>query len=96
MHGKDTRPIQFSLCSHKKLTNFGSWQTVCKPFVDSAVQVRNPIHTDAHLVCEPFASGLQTIWRACVYETLCYLLSIRALAWIQLTMIEPIHQDRID
>ncbi len=35
-----------------------------------AVQVRSPIHTYAHLVRKPFASGLQTIRRTRVYEAL--------------------------
>ncbi len=50
----DTRRIQFSLYSGKKPTNFGSQQTVCELFADGAAQVRSPIHTYAHLVCEPF------------------------------------------
>ncbi len=64
--------IQFPLCSRKKLTNFGLWRTVCKSFVDCAAQVRSPVHTYSHLVCEPFASGSRTIRRARLYEALRY------------------------
>ncbi len=70
MHGKDTRHIQFSLCSHTNPTNFGLRRTVYKPFADGAVQVCSPIHTYAHLVCKQFASSLWTIWRARVYKGL--------------------------
>ncbi len=67
---EDTRRIQFSLCSRKKPTNFGSQRMVCEPFADGAAQVRSPVHTYAHLVREPFANGSQTIWRTRIYETL--------------------------
>ncbi len=70
MHGKDTRRIQFSLCSHKKPTNFDLRQMVCEPFVDSVSQVRSSIHAYVHLLREPFASGSQTIRRTHVYEAL--------------------------
>ncbi len=43
--------LQFPLCLCKKWTNFGSQPMVCELFADSAAQVRNPIHTYAHLVC---------------------------------------------
>ncbi len=56
MRGKDTRRTQFSLCSRKKLTNFGLQQTVCEPFADGAAQVRSSVHTYAHLVREPFGA----------------------------------------
>ncbi len=60
-----------SLCVRaKKPTNFGLWRMVCKPFVDNTAQVRSPVHTYAHLVRKPFASGLRTILRTCVYEAL--------------------------
>ncbi len=58
------------LCSHKKLTNFGSQRTVCKPFVDGAAQVCSTVHTYAHLFRKLFASGLRTIQRTRVYEAL--------------------------
>ncbi len=48
------RRIQFSLCSHKKPTNFGLRRMVWEPFADSAAQVHSPIHTYTHLVREPF------------------------------------------
>ncbi len=70
VHGKDTRHIQFSLCSHKRPTNFGSRWMVCEPFADGAAQVCSPIHTYRNLVRKPFASGLRTIRRARVYEAL--------------------------
>ncbi len=58
VHGKDTRCIQFSLCSRKKLTNFGSQRMVVEPFADGAAQVRSPVYTYVHLFCKLFASGL--------------------------------------
>ncbi len=63
MHGKDTQRIQFSLCSRKKPTNFGSWRTVGEPFVDGTAQVCSPIHTYALLVCEWFVNHLA---RSCI------------------------------
>ncbi len=51
-----------------KPTNFGLWRTVCEPFADAAAGVRRPVHTYMHLVREPFASSLRTIWCAHVYE----------------------------
>ncbi len=52
----------------RKLTNFGSWRTVYESFADGTPQVRSPVHTYAHLVCKPYASGSRTIRRARVYE----------------------------
>ncbi len=43
---------------------------VCELFADGAAQIRSPIRTYVYLVREPFASGLQTIRRAYVYEAL--------------------------
>ncbi len=39
-------------------------------FADGAAQVRSLVHTYAHLVRKPFASGSQTMWHAHVYEAL--------------------------
>ncbi len=54
----------------------------CKLFADGAAQVHSTVHTYAHLVCSPFASGLRTIRerfanrlrvvRARVYEALLF------------------------
>ncbi len=54
----------------KKLTNFGLQRTVCKPFADSAAQVRSPVRTYAHLVRKLFPSSSRTIRCARVYEAL--------------------------
>ncbi len=62
------RRIQFSLCSCKKPSHFGSQRMVCEPFANGAVYVCSPVHIYTHLVREPFASSLRTIWRARVYE----------------------------
>ncbi len=70
MHGKDNRRIQFSLCSHKKPTNFSLWRKVCEPFVDGAAQVHSPVHIYTHLVCKLFVSSSLTIRCAPVYEVL--------------------------
>ncbi len=75
MHGKDTRRILFSLRLRKKQILVRGERDanhlrriVCELFVDGAAQVRSPVHTYVHLVREPFASSLRTIWRARVYE----------------------------
>ncbi len=57
------RRIQFSSCLRKKPINFSSQRTVYKPFADGAAQVRSPIHTYTHLVCERFANHLV---RSCI------------------------------
>ncbi len=61
------RGASSSLCvrtKNRQISVRGEW------FADGAAQVRSPIHTYAHLVCEPFASDLRNIRRARVYEAL--------------------------
>ncbi len=60
-HGAWKGRASSSFCVRaKKPTNFDSWWMVCEPFTDGAVQVRSPVYTYMHLVCEPFGALVYT------------------------------------